>query len=260
MLGAFAGDLVADGFHISLVRRGADGLNLGFIGRLVVGAVAALITLNVNPPEGWATLIGTALAAGVAGEAILKAVAESRRADKEETKRENAEVDAARNAGAAVAAGEQLALAEGHMHRIRTLARSGSVSRRVEANTTGRGETVRGVREADAVPERSGRLAAEIEEYTEQALDDIRDRSPLFIAVSTVTAEVRAILKRRLHRKQVDELPLKDMGGDDEGVRRLIARDIALRWPRLRPPFEAADVAPSDTLASLAGKVNGRLV
>lgn len=252
MLGAFAGDLVADAFRIDWVRRDADGVNLGFVGRLVVGAVAALITLNVNPPEGWVTLIGTALAAGVAGEAILKAVAESRRADREETMRENAEVEAARGTQAAAVAGEQLALAEGHLRRIHTLARAGSGVGQEKAHAA--------LHDDDAGRAGSGGLAAEVEAYAGQALDELREHSPLFATVVTVTAEIRAILRRRLNRDQVDELPLKDMGGDDAGVRRGIARDIALRWTRLRPPFTAADVAAADTLSSLAHKVNERFV
>ncbi|HYW06285.1 MAG TPA: DUF4257 domain-containing protein, partial [Longimicrobium sp.] len=118
MLGAFAGDLVADEFSIASVRRNRQGWNLGFVGRLVVGAVAALVTVNVNPPEGWATLIGTAAAAGVAGEAILKSITAGRRVEVEQTRREIAEGAAKENKGAAKDAEARARGLENSLHTI----------------------------------------------------------------------------------------------------------------------------------------------
>jgi|GEM_PF-3818035 len=171
MLGAFAGDLVADEFSIATVRRNTEGWNLGWVGRLVVGAVAALVTVNVNPPEGWATLIGTAAAAGVAGEAILKSIASSRRAELESKGREIAEVEAEKNERAAEHAGAREQLAVAYLNRIAgiepaSVARSPSdvhASAREHAALSGRGG-------GDA-PAPSGR---ELSEYARHALAELQ--------------------------------------------------------------------------------------
>lgn len=96
-LGAFASDLVTDGGRIERLKREETGWALGFIGKLIVGLVAALILLTLNPPDGsWVKLVGSALAAGVGGEALLLATIASRRAQKAESEREEAVKDAMR--------------------------------------------------------------------------------------------------------------------------------------------------------------------
>lgn len=95
--GAFASDIVTDGGRIEKGRREETGWALGFIGKMVVGAVAALILLTLNPPnDSWARLIGTALSAGLGGEAILLAMVASRKAQEAESERDQARTDAAR--------------------------------------------------------------------------------------------------------------------------------------------------------------------
>ncbi len=71
-IGALASDLAADGGKLERWKGDATGWTLGFIGKVLVGAVAALIVLTLNPPgESWLALIGTALAAGIGGNAIV---------------------------------------------------------------------------------------------------------------------------------------------------------------------------------------------
>lgn len=73
---------------------------------LVVGSVAAVALVSLNPPGGaWWALAGTAAAAGGGAQALLLAVAHSRRALAAEQARAAAE-DAARRT--AVLAGEQI--------------------------------------------------------------------------------------------------------------------------------------------------------
>jgi hypothetical protein len=70
--------------------------------------------------------------------------------------------------------------------------------------------------------------------------------------------QVRAILRRRLGRMEVDETSLREAGGADPGLRRRIANDISRQWPDLRPRWTAADVTPESTLASLVNEIDGR--
>jgi hypothetical protein len=64
---------------------------VGWAANLLIGAVAALIVLTLNPPGGWAALVGTALAAGVGGEAVLQSIIASRRAREAEQREEATE-------------------------------------------------------------------------------------------------------------------------------------------------------------------------
>jgi hypothetical protein len=70
--------------------------------------------------------------------------------------------------------------------------------------------------------------------------------------------QVRAILRRRLGRMEVDEVALCEAGGADPSVRRRIANDISRQWPDLRPRWSEADVSPESTLASLVNEIDGR--
>jgi hypothetical protein len=71
-IGALASDLAADGGKLERWKGDTTGWTLGFIGKVLVGAVAALIVLTLNPPgQSWLALIGTALAAGIGGNAIV---------------------------------------------------------------------------------------------------------------------------------------------------------------------------------------------
>ncbi|HYW08662.1 MAG TPA: DUF4257 domain-containing protein, partial [Longimicrobium sp.] len=173
MLGAFAGDLVADEFSIASVRRNRQGWNLGFVGRLVVGAVAALVTVNVNPPEGWATLVGTALVAGVAGEAILKSIAAGRRLGVEQTRREIAEEDAKENKGAAKDAMARARGLENSLHTIAGVQSVGGVRIPIDPHASARESATFGGATGGAPPAPS---AADIAEYARRALDEVREQ------------------------------------------------------------------------------------
>jgi hypothetical protein len=102
-LGAVAGELVAGGGRIDRPRRDRNGWAPGVAGKMTVGAVAALIVLSLNPPDGsWLRLVGVGLGSGVAGEAVLLAILASRRAQAAEKEREAAEAQAALGATLAI--------------------------------------------------------------------------------------------------------------------------------------------------------------
>jgi hypothetical protein len=89
-------------------RRGpaADEPGSGALEKLVVGSVAAVALLGLNPPgNAWWALAGTAAAAGAGAQAVLLAVMHSRFALAAELGREAADEGARR---AALLAGEQL--------------------------------------------------------------------------------------------------------------------------------------------------------
>jgi hypothetical protein len=96
-IGAFAADLVTDGGRIEQWRRDEAGWSLGFVAKMVIGLVAAIVFLTLNPPgTSWPTLVGSALVAGLGGEAILLAIIASRRAQKAEIEKEQAEEETSR--------------------------------------------------------------------------------------------------------------------------------------------------------------------
>lgn len=80
-VGGLAADLITDGGRLDRWSRDDRGWLLGFPAKMLVGAVAALITLALNRADDNWVLVGTALAAGVGGEAILLAIVNSKRAE-----------------------------------------------------------------------------------------------------------------------------------------------------------------------------------
>ncbi|MFL5540313.1 MAG: hypothetical protein ACJ8J0_15085 [Longimicrobiaceae bacterium] len=100
MVGAAAAERLA-----GPARRGAAAGSAA-LEKLVVGSVAAVALLSLNPPGGaWWTLAGTALAAGAGAQAQLLAAAHARRALAAELGRDAADEGARR---AALLAGEQV--------------------------------------------------------------------------------------------------------------------------------------------------------
>jgi Protein of unknown function (DUF4257) len=102
-LGAFAGDLVADGGRIDDPRRDRTGWVLGFLGKMMVGGVAAMMVVSLKPPDSsWLKLVGTALGSGVGGEAILLSILSARKAQAAEKDLEAAEARATLGATLAI--------------------------------------------------------------------------------------------------------------------------------------------------------------
>ncbi len=96
-LGALAADLVPDGRRLERWKRGEQGWLLRALGKMIVGTAAAVILLALNPPAGaWAPLIGTALIAGMGGEALLVSVVSARKAADAERDREALRAELAR--------------------------------------------------------------------------------------------------------------------------------------------------------------------
>jgi len=98
--GAAAAERVSGG-----ERTGETGA-AGLLEKLVVGPVAAVALLGINPPgAAWPALAGTAAAGGAAAQALLLAAAHARRAHAAEARRDAADEGARRTA---VLAGEQM--------------------------------------------------------------------------------------------------------------------------------------------------------
>jgi hypothetical protein len=96
-LGAVAADLVPDGRRLERWKRGEQGWLLRALGKMIVGTAAAVILLTLNPPAGaWAPLIGSALIAGMGGEALLVSVVSARKAADAERDREALRAELAR--------------------------------------------------------------------------------------------------------------------------------------------------------------------
>jgi Protein of unknown function (DUF4257) len=121
-LGAFAADLVTDGGLVEPPHRGEQGIMLGALGKLVIGSVAAVVMLTLNPsgPD-WPTLIGTALVAGLGGEFILLSIINARKAQDAENARQNAQEETQRVEAQAAAKLEsvgRMAIEAGRTRRV----------------------------------------------------------------------------------------------------------------------------------------------
>jgi len=104
--GGVAGAAAAERVAGSARRGSAGEPGAGALEKLVVGSVAAVALLGLNPPgDAWWALAGTAVAAGAGAQAVLLAVTHARLALTAELGREAAD-EAARRA--ALLAGEQL--------------------------------------------------------------------------------------------------------------------------------------------------------
>ena len=87
-VGGFAADLAADAGILARGKRTAAHYQIGWPAKLIVGTVAALVILTLNPPGGWASLIGTALIAGLGGESVLMPIINARKAQAAEAQTE----------------------------------------------------------------------------------------------------------------------------------------------------------------------------
>lgn len=237
-LGALAYDLAADGGRLDRIRRDDQGWTLGWIGKLVVGVVAALVMLALNPWDGWWQLIGTALTAGIGGEAILLAIAATRAAEREAKKARDADE-------------RTRAVAEMAAIRLETVRREALPA--APAPGASPLESVSGGAEVEALPASAGERARTVARLAETFSREIAT-----FAGGSVRQRVRAILVDVLGHQEVDSRPLAEIGGKDPGVRRLIARDIRLQWSALNPPWTDGDVTEASTLRSLSDEVDRR--
>lgn len=220
--GGFVADVVADGGKIERPARTATGWLLGAPGKVLVGAAAALVTLPLNPPDGaWATLIGTAVGAGVGGEALLLALAAKRQADAASQERDQAR------------------------ERARALARTAQ-------------EQMDAVRQAVLSGNRRGDVAADaFETHVNAAFAQARRAvAALTGAPGSIWEQVHALVAHRTGRRDLDGHLLGELA--DDGIRRLIARDINAQWPTLTPRWAADDLPPDGTLASIVDEIDRR--
>jgi hypothetical protein len=247
-LGAFAADLVTDAGRIEPVRREESGWTLGFFGKMVVGSVAALILLTLNPPgESWLTLIGTALAAGVGGEALLLAIVSARRTQQAENERDAAEESAARIAQDAAE----------KIESFRVLAITAAEGHDLHADASFAPERLSVTDDSTPVLSSAERFRSLLDTFAERSTAEIL-ASARAETTRSITAAVRAILVRVLNRNDVDTRKLKDLGGNDPGIRRRIAHEIAQTWPNLNPPFMEEHVTADSTLSTLSRDVRRR--
>jgi len=228
--GAFAVDLVSDGGRIERPTRTETGWILGWPGKLMVGAVAALVTLVMNPPDrAWATLVGTALTAGAGGEALLLAIAARRRDDAAEHDRDRAREQAqvlVRTSREQIEAAGQSVLAAYRTH-------VGAPSGHPDGGTGDR-----------------------FEGSVDGAFAQARRALAAVLGPTSLWEQVRGILARRLGCRDLEGQQLGELA--DAKLRHLLADDIARCWPHLSPPWTVEDLPPDITLASIVNEIDGR--
>lgn len=236
MLGAFVADVVTDGGRVERTQRDDTGWTLGFLGKLIVGAVAALVTLGLNPAEGWWQLIAAALAAGVGAEAIVLAILEGKNARDAENAREQTEKNARKFAHGVL---RQL---DGVDEGIDALEGGSALddgrgldTKSFDASGTKAAPTAPGIA---ALRARTSMLRAEVAAFTEgRSIHDV----------------VRDCISRAM--------PGHDMSNPlnaDAGVLAQIDECIRARFPNLRPKWVTGTTKKTDTLDSLARDLFGR--
>lgn len=175
-VGAFAADLVTDGGRIEQWRRDEAGWSLGFVGKMIVGLVAAVVFLTLNPPgNAWVALVGTALAAGVGGEAILLAIVASRRAQAAETDASHKRVELRQTL-------------DSWAENIRTFESVALAAVTARAGTPVVAKTISGAAglDHDDPPDRGSPLAV-ISAYADHAVAEVRRRTPAGHALDSIT-------------------------------------------------------------------------
>jgi hypothetical protein len=145
-LGALVADMVPGGARFQRSKRGDGGWLLGGLGKLIVGSASAVVLLTLNPPAGsWRMLAGSAVLAGLGGEALLVSVVSARRAHDAERDRETLRAELSRRRAEVLAKVESvgaLAIAAHRDRRVRLerLRMAEAGYRGDEAETTGTGE------------------------------------------------------------------------------------------------------------------------
>jgi hypothetical protein len=231
-LGAFAADLITDGGKLDSPVKTDAGWVLGWPGKLMVGAVAALVTLMLNPPNhAWTTLIGTALGAGVGGQALLLGITARRQADTAEQHRDRAREHAQvveRAAQAQFAATEDAVLAA-----YRSAA--GPSHKAADREAAGSDPFEGAVRSMFAQARRG--LSA-------------------VVGPTSMWEQMRSILHRRLGDRDLDTRPLTEFA--DRRIRELVAADVGRHWPHLSPQMTPDELSGESTLASIVNEIDGR--
>lgn len=104
-VGGLASTLIAGTDSVHVPKKKDGNIDLGFLSQLLVGAVAAMITVSASPPTtGWLGLVGVALTGGIGGPAVLLATVQRQRADAAK-----AEIATHKDAAAALATKESTA-------------------------------------------------------------------------------------------------------------------------------------------------------
>jgi Protein of unknown function (DUF4257) len=100
-VGGLASTLIGGSDSVHVPSKKDGNIDLGLLSHLLVGAVAAMITVSASPPtSGWLGLVGAALTGGIGGPAVLLALVQRQRA-------EAAKAEAATHKSAAVAAADK---------------------------------------------------------------------------------------------------------------------------------------------------------
>jgi hypothetical protein len=69
-------------------ESGATFVNLGFIGDVLIGALAAMLMYALNPPDGLLEMIATSIPAGIGGSGVFKGYLESSKASMQASRAE----------------------------------------------------------------------------------------------------------------------------------------------------------------------------
>lgn len=246
VIGAFASDLLTDGGRLEPIRSDEQGLLLGFLGKLLIGAVAAVVSLALNPSDEWWRLIGAALAAGVGGEAILLARVSARKAESAEKDRAQAEEKARNVAGMA---SSQLRLLRDAALGLTPEPKEGVLAESAPGSVTAGKSSFRETLSASG-DERARTVAVLAEQFSAEIAA---------FTGGTIRDRVRTILVRNLGPNGVDTRTLAEMAADDN-VRRIIARDIRREFTdlHLKPEWGVNAVKPDSTLDSLTDEIDQR--
>lgn len=259
-VGAYGADVVAEKQRLEQQSAALGGRLRSLLGKLVVGSIAAVVTLTLNPPgDDWLRLIGSALIAGLGGQAILLSVISARKAASAEKEREAAEDRAVRAEDLARMAQERTeqvaALARERIADLSSGVLSEAGSETADAGpgassfpllAEGRDSSASRAPLSTAWAEQAGRFAEEITALATAPLQrSTRER-------------VLAILKKVLRRSDVEEDPIGQLGADRPEILDMIVHELAKAFPRSQPRFESGDISGDDTLADITRRVRER--
>lgn len=258
-IGAFGADRVTDKLIPGPQFQPGERLR-GWLGKLVLGSIAAVLTLALNPPgDDWWRLIGSALVAGLGAQAILLSIVTAGKVASVEKEREAA-VDRAERAE------NQARLSQERTEQVAALAReriSDLVSGAVVDESSEAGALNPRVLTFSALSESgesSGSQVAVPRDWTQRATQFADEITALATAPTqpTIRDRVLTILKEVLRRSDVEEDPIGQLGADREEILDMITHRLARQFDRSQPRFESGDVSGDDTLADITKRVRER--